>query len=393
MPRRLASRTLPYTFALLALWAQAHAVQVDPWRGTAMAPQTRSHKVPVQREMVAVDGRTNRVFVLARTGIRVFDAGSGMLQRTIAISPSIGGIAVDERMGRLFVTTMGSNQWAQGSISAIDEASGAVIRTAAVDVQPQAIALDGAAGRIFVASRWSVSVLSERTLSPLRTIPTVGFVSGPVAVDERRGLAAVASYAFTATGKPMLGANMVRLLDATSATVLHSIALPEGPEAVAVESRLGRVFAANADCSLIMLDERTGRLLRTTSLRPAMTCGALAVDGRTGRAFVLGYGVSGPGVETYDRFYLAVVDARTCSLLRMRRLDALPTAVVAAPGSGHVLVVLDTAVAVLDAADGRPVRMLTLGASIQGIALDASARRAYVAAGDAIRIIDTRAGV
>jgi YVTN family beta-propeller protein len=89
--------------------------------------------------------------------------------------------------------------------------------------------------------------------------------------------------------------------DASKGRMLRTVAVGKNPRAIAIDKRHGRVFvltAGDADpvraCiptehgAVSVLDARTGRVLRTIPIGVAPR--AIAVDERTGRAFVLNAG-------------------------------------------------------------------------------------------------------
>jgi len=112
---------------------------------------------------VAVDERRGRVFADDSDRVRVLDARSGRIIRTIALAHhTFGPIAVDARTGYLIITDVGPidqggpatgafSFLGTGSISVIDGNTGATLRTVSVGVSPRAIALDGQ-GRLIVVN-------------------------------------------------------------------------------------------------------------------------------------------------------------------------------------------------------------------------------------------------
>jgi YVTN family beta-propeller protein len=204
-------------------------------------------------------------------------------------------VVVDAQTGRVFVPNVGSDQ-ASSTVSVLDTQRGAVLATVPMG-QPDhspvgrqgAVAVDARTGRVFVTNRasYTVNVLDARSGVVLDTVP-VGPGPDAVAVDEARGRVVV----------PTSYDHSVSILDARSGSVLHTVALAQGPSgagmplwsmAVAVDGRTGRAFVANSDAnSVSVLAVRTGTVLRTivVGVHPR----AMAVDERTGRAFVANSG-------------------------------------------------------------------------------------------------------
>ena len=115
-------------------------------------------------------------------------------------------------------------------------------------------------------------------------------------MDERVGRVYVANN----------GDNSLSILGAHSGTPLHTVAVGQNPDAVAVDERKGRVYVASAGAtdaagnpvgpgSVDVLDARTGQIARTMAVGVAPS--AVAVDERTGDVFVVNAGgtVSQPG--------------------------------------------------------------------------------------------------
>ncbi len=128
---------------------------------------------------IAEDTRTGRVFTTAlgglrtvttRTpgggtsstqvpagvgGLRVLDAGSGVLLRSVPIGVGTTDVAVDERRGRVYVLSIGpadahNGLTRPGMLSVVDERSGQVVRTLAVGAVPVTLALDRHHDRLLV---------------------------------------------------------------------------------------------------------------------------------------------------------------------------------------------------------------------------------------------------
>jgi len=160
----------------------------------------------------AVDERTGRVFVAMGTAnsVGVLDARSGAVLRSIPVGPSPMALAVDARLGHVFVVNYGPadasrSPLGNGNVSMLDATSGRVLGTVAVGEAPRAVAVDQRDGRVFVLNGGhsdgaervidpgSVSVLDARTGRVVRTV-RVGDLPVAVAVDEQRGRAFVATY-------------------------------------------------------------------------------------------------------------------------------------------------------------------------------------------------------
>jgi YVTN family beta-propeller protein len=129
----------------------------------------------------------------------------------------------------------------------LDISTGALLGTTPVGRAPQALAVDGRTGRVFVVNMGdgTVSVLDARSGAFLRTV-TVGANPSAVAVDERSGRLFVALAGATNSDGVFMNAGSVRVLDARSGSILHTVALGPDPTAIAVDETTGRVFVASA---------------------------------------------------------------------------------------------------------------------------------------------------
>jgi DNA-binding beta-propeller fold protein YncE len=128
-------------------------------------------------------------------------------------------------------------------------------------------------------------------------VPTgIGTLAGnpvAVAVDERLSRVFVANVSLPDADSPW--DNSLVLLNARTGDVLGNLPLDAPPVAVAVNARTERVFLATAGPrrsgratdpgSVSVLDARTGAIRRTITLGRSPR--AIALDSRTGRAFVV----------------------------------------------------------------------------------------------------------
>jgi YVTN family beta-propeller protein len=232
--------------------------------------------------------------VLAR--LQLSDARTGATVRTVPVDTAPTAVAVDVPAARVFVANSGDN-----SVSLLDAHSGALLRTVRVGTGPQggprAVAVSARAGRAFVASGDSLLLLNARSGAVLRAVPTgIGTLAGnpvAVAVDERLSRVFVANVSLPDANSPW--DNSLVLLNARTGDVLGNLPLGAPPVAVAVDARTERVFLATAGPrrsgratdpgSVSVLNARTGAVRRTITLGRSPR--AIALDSRTGRAFVV----------------------------------------------------------------------------------------------------------
>ncbi len=358
--------------------------------GGTVVPTVRSAAEVVSPQAVAVDARTGYVFVTdSSTGsgvggrVRMVDGATGAVLRTIAVGPSPRGVAVDARTGRVFVANWGRTYRDTGSVSVLAAATGAILRTVTVGANPSAVTVATTAGRVFVANLYSVSVLDATTGALIHTVTNSGGFFTPVAIDEQRGRAVVATYATTGSGQPAFGENDVSVLDATTGALQRRILVPHGPYAVAVDPRTGRLFTANIDGSVSIVD--THGSVRTVSVTSGSFLNAVTVDEQTGRVFVTGY---------HDQTFQGLVgmlDAHSGGVLRTMVVGGTAAGVAVDERTGRAFVVSGPTVSVLDAHSGRLVRTLTIPAN--SVTVDERRSRVFVTGGDGhTRMLDARSG-
>ena len=104
----------------------------------------------------------------------------------------------------------------------------------------------------------------------------------------------------------------------------------EDPGALAVDERAGRAFVIDAVAGLRMMDARNGRVLLTIAVDAFPGPAAMAVDERIGRLFVVGSGG--------DDAWLSVLDTHTGRLLHRVAVGPNPIAVALDAGMKRVYV-------------------------------------------------------
>jgi len=348
LPRR--SRRLVLLAALMASFgggiAAARVLAPAPAPGTVLpgvTPLVRTVFVGQTVGTLAVDGRTGRAFVVARSEpirgsvpqmvVRMLDTTTGALLRTVVLGTA-GGIgtsvmAVDQRTGRVFVAheeRMGGESSAV--VSVLDARSGAVLR------------------QTHLSSRMTVGMPPGPALS-----------QPELAIDERIGRAFLTSNE----------TDTVSVFDAASGALRGAIGVGRAPHALAIDARRGRVVVANGSAMTVsILDAVTGHVLRTADVGGCPN--AVAIDERTGHAFVtLGYAANRRRATTQDAGRVAVLAIQTGQVLATVAVLGTPHAVTVAGAARHVFVGGATfsgagRVSMLDAATGRVLRTSVVGA-------------------------------
>jgi DNA-binding beta-propeller fold protein YncE len=360
--------------------------------------------------------------------VSVLDARTGTLLRTVTVGLGSGALAVDERTGHAFVANQGRMQWyknADGtnsyrainpSVSLLDTRTGHLLRTLTLGGQvPYALAADARTSRVFVATgpmppnmpgaSGAVRVLDARTGALLRTVALHAIpplASSQMAVDETTGHVFVALPDYGSPAAPsavrmldartgamlrsvtvgpestallvdrrthrllVMNGHTVSMLDTRTGAVVRTLRMDQGLGCVAVDERLGHVFCIVGQDQLLMLDTRSGTLLRTTSVGPTA---ALAVDATASRALALTQGSPNSHGQLGAGGTVRVLDTRSGVVLRTVRLkQALLLGGMMAPavavdeqtGRAFVTDVLRNGVWVLNTRSGTIVRTVTL---------------------------------
>jgi len=159
-----------------------------------------------------IDGPRARAFVVTGAGVAVLDVRRGALLGVTPMGSGVGTLVEDERAGHVFTTTLGSMRlvttrtpsgtvhtqvpagW--GSLRMLDARSGALLRTVPIGPATTGVAVDARRGRVYVLNvgvadahygltrPGTLSVVDERSGQVVRTL-TVGVVPLSLALDRR----------------------------------------------------------------------------------------------------------------------------------------------------------------------------------------------------------------
>ncbi len=274
------------------------------------------------------------------------------------------------------------------------------------DGAPQTVRLNapGAASSIVVDERAGhalvvgdgphsvLTILDTRDGRVLGAVPLPGhYVGDAAAVAARFGHLFVPN---TVSSYNNSGSS-VDMLDTRTGAFLRAIAVPVGPATVVADDRSGHVFVASTGAMnpkggvgggvvVSMLDARDGATLRHTTVPLVAGTAAMAVDGMTGRVFVVGY--AGNAV--------VMLDTHTGRLLRVVPVGMQPCCVVADEATGRVFVANEgsNTVSVLDARTGAVLTTSPAGFAA-GLAVNPRAGRVVVANGSmTVTLLDARSG-
>ena len=385
---------------------------IPPAPSAARAPTLRTVRVGVRPIAVAVDARTQRVFVvnggsrmtnsLLPSGpgsVTTLDTMTGRRLRTVMVDWDPTGAAVDARSGRVFVLNRGKpapgrSTSLQGSVSVLDATTGRLVRTVAIGVvggDPVPVpVVDEQSGRVFIVAG-AVHVLDATTGRILRTVPTGGFTTA-AAVDARTGRVFVANANCS-----------VNMLDAASGALRSTVPLDLPAYAVAVDERAGRVFVdvendADRSNNVRVLDATTGRLRQSIDGAGGET---LVTDPTAGRVLAVD---STTFISTGSYVGLTVLDSRSGRVVNRAILEAeggYAAAIAVDERTGHTFVAstqheptglahLTTTVYVIDTRRGQVLRHFTVGTGPPAVAVDEQAEQVYVANGgdNTVSILD-----
>ncbi len=238
---------------------------------------------------VAVDGRTNRVFMpdTDNNSVRVLDARTGFLLRTIKTGSHPIRVVVAEQTNRVFVINQGDESHL-GMVSVLDARSGAVLGTAGTVTGSDTdavFAIDDRTRRVFSVADHVVTVRDATSGAIVRTITVPGGATSALAVSTTTNRVFVVNSDH----------GTVSMLDAQSGTVLRTVVVGPNPTDAVIYERRHLALVVNQSNSshpstMSVLDAMTGQVKGAVAIgvRPL----AIAVSPKMGRAFVVG-GTSG----------------------------------------------------------------------------------------------------
>lgn len=284
------------------------------------------------------DGASGHVFF--RTGddvLSMLDVASGVVKWATALSPCSRGLALDSRLAHVFVA-----ECQNGTMQMIDARSGRILTNIKVGGQPQEIAVDEQTRRVFEmdGSGSRLSLLDSAHGRMLRTFTlgaelclciTTPLHGGPV---------------FVLDGKQ----SQVYVLDATSARLLRTVPIGMDVSDHDVDAQTGTIFLAGAPHGtsggaasfsgpgrLVVLDGRSGRVLRRLDLRASPL--SVALDA-SGRYLLLSFiGPTDSGGRPVGAGYVEVLDAHSLRVLRTIQVGIVPWQIAVDPRTDHAFVI------------------------------------------------------
>lgn len=216
---------------------------------------------------------------------------------------------------------------------------------------------------------------------------------------QASGLDAPAGHLIVAIVGPRLP-DEVRIYNLRHGTLVQRIAVAPVPLALAVDERTGRVFVAQGDTTLSILDGWQGRVLRTVAV--GLLPLAVAVDARTHRVFVAGRAplLAADFAEmiatSYGRptGYVSTLDSRSGTLEGTVAVGQEPIALAVDAQRSRVFVANSgsATVSVLDARRGTLLRTVVVGPAPAAVVVDERRGRVFVATVRGVAVLDARTG-
>ncbi len=277
---------------------------------------------------------------LSGSGVALLDAATGRLRRALTVPGRAWATALDARAAHVLVTSdmapgLGFSRLV---VSVFDARTGRLLHRAALptpNLRAGRMVVDAATGRAFLLGgvepapsqprRSYLCVLDTRTGATVHAL-TWGGGAGDVAVDERTGRVFVTDTGparlfqkSVAGGGSMgmflpVGPGALHTLDAHTGALLQTATLGIAPGAIAVDERRDRVYVTDAGShdgygssngtpidipapisgpgGVSVADAASGHTLRTMALGTQPS--SIALDGRTGRAFIGDMGDGAP---------------------------------------------------------------------------------------------------
>jgi len=236
--------------------------------------------------------------------VYVLDALHGQLRYTTTVGPSPAA-AIATRTGRLFVVCSGPNA-GPGQVWVMDARTGRVIRTIPLHTAaPEPPVVDNRTGHVFIADDSALFVLDARDGATIHVLR--GVAPESATLDERSGRVFVGN---------LRGLNTISMIDAATGAVLHTVHDGFDHVTLRVDDVTGRILAYPSDgtdngYAALVLDGYTG----VTRGAVALTGDIVAISPRTGHWLVAPPGSSVFTLDTAPG-RLVVLDNRSGKILR-----------------------------------------------------------------------------
>jgi len=376
---------------------------------------TRLGKGIVDPHPIAINGHLHRIFAVdgnnGAHAVNIRDAATGRLLGATSVGAAPIAVAVDERSNRVFVALRGAyGVEGPGSVSILDARTGRLIRTVAVGPNPQAMAIDERANRVFILNSGDLPTLIDGSVTMLdatsgRVLRTLARGSYPetAVVDARHGRVFIGNARVGAADGGELARGTVSVRETASSRLLQTLPGGSYPWALALDARTDHLFVtassllnAGSGARLWMRDAGTGALVRTANLGVDAIVDGIAVDGRTGRVVV----TTNDNARLTGRLHL--IDAASGRVVRSAAVGPLPALLAVADRTGRLIIGHSWYnngtvsgpgnVSILDEANGRVLR--SFDAEPWALTMDSATNRVFIVDADNnLSVLDIASGV
>jgi YVTN family beta-propeller protein len=304
------------------------------------------------------------------------------IEESIKVGSIPWAVAVDESVGRAYVTNAGS-----ASVSVISTDTDSVIATIEVGRVPRGVAVDESRSRAYVtSSRDDVVTIIDTATNTV--VDTIDVGNGPygVAVDESRGLAFVVNR----------NDSSVSVINTDTNQVVGE-ALPvgsgdQGPQAVAVDEKRGRAYVANSSYQYLAEIRRQynpeidSDLGIGNSIPVGMGVMRVATDEKSGQIFAT---QTSPELTRDAPDSLLTIDPSQNKITGSVFVGENPIGVGVDQSRNRVFVgsYSDETVSLVDPDSGLVTSTIELGSRPLGIAVEESRGRAFVVTSDGLTIV------
>jgi len=341
---------------------------------------------------LCVDGLAPASVVAPRPRVGVVDARNGAI-RSVPLGPNAAVVSFDPTPmhdapeGRLFVAVQGAFDGMNGSprglgqVRILDARDGRLLHSSFVGYVPDSIALDTKMGRLFVANKvdHTVSILDSATGALQRTV-VVPPSPLQIAVDATAQRAIVVTGGVADNAGISLGSGGVSVLDTRSGHVLNTLPLAETPMDLAIDQQRGRAYVLAEGLNVVAL--KSGGIIDRLPLQGRGM--SVAQDDKTDRVFVLTSRQPNPALQATT--ILSTRESDSGRLLARVTLPGGAGGIVVDAAARRVLVFTDDyvdggeRVGLIDAGSGRvlhlaaPANMLHVSALVAPVV---DTRRGY----------------
>lgn len=250
---------------------------------------------------IALDRRTDRVYVVLGSGTFTVLDGTTMRVVTEVATPNASAVALDDRRGVVYVASNGGVIWT------IDPRTNRVLRKSRFSSSVRYVsnlAVEPATGRLYVQTQpIGLWILDPSTFRPLATLP----IYGRVAFDPSRSKAYV-----TKPGR-------VRVIDTATNRIVA--VRPIGGAAVAVDPRKNTLYFAIED---VLRVADGAKMRRIATIRNGVLAIEIAIDPAAQRVYVIDQGARNNDSVDPDAGLVWVVNTRTNKLVQTLAVGISP---------------------------------------------------------------------